>query len=265
MVDSLKKLLTTKDQKEIEDLAKNLSLEEIATLLQHIEKGEFQEGIFPLIQGLPAPHFVYYANAPLFLKLANTTAVQKKLQALVEYFNSIYNSYKEEELMLDECINELPLFPIPSNIFNSLCDQIVNLSDKTETVLQHLDQILKVVWLSEKSELVEDFSQLKNIFLNLKQREINQPMVLFQRINSIFGSDNNASSLDGLSALGINYVEDLKHLHTAFSDNLPILSEKSLVPAIHDRLIAAGLATIGDLRKHQIYTKEHLYDYLNKG
>lgn len=264
MTDSLKKILNSTNSKEIEELAKSLSLEEVQTLLRYIEKGKFQEGTLPFIQGLPAELFAIFSNAPFILNLAKTALVQEKVQALIEYFNTIFSQYKEEASVLDECINELPLYPIPSNIFNSLCEQIVQLSNKTDMILQLLDQILRLTWLSENRELVASFSQIKIHFLHLKQQEAKQPTQLMSRINSIFGSDDKASSIDGLPALGINYVEDLKQLSSLLGNDLADLPEKSLLPAIHDRLNASGLATIGDLRDHQIYTKEHLFTYLNK-
>lgn len=232
MTDSLKKILSSNNPKEIEEIAKTLSLDDINLVLQHIEKGEFQTGTLPFIQGLSITYF------------------------------ALFSQYSEEEKILAECINELPLFPIPSNIFDSICEQIVQLSEKTEVAIHLLDQILKLTWLSERSELVEIFSNLKNHFLILKQHESTRPAMLLNRVNSIFGSDNTASSIDGLPALGINYVEDLKQLSAVLGDDLANLPSNSLLPAIHDRLNGAGLTTISDLQAHQIYTKEHLFAFL---
>lgn len=264
MNDPIKHLLTLKNPNEIAESASRLSLDDVKVLLTLLEtsENEYKDHVLPIVLGLKPSHFAMFAASPVIQKRVATEALQAKMNSLVPYFQDLYDQYNNEKHTITECITELPLFPVSAELLGSLCEQIACLSDKTIALSHQLDQVLKLTWLSDRPGLVDDFSALKNHFSHLIFEEQIQPTALLIRLNSIFGSKNEDSSMEGLSALGISYLEDLKSLgsHLELND----LPEKNLLAAIHDRLNAAGLSTIEDLKKNKIFTKEHLFAYLKK-
>lgn len=264
MTDLLTHLLSLKDPKEIEEISGHLPLEDLKQLVILIEKSgdEFKDRLTPILKGMQPAHFAVLAHSPIFQNQAHTQALQQKARDLIEHFKKVYDQYSEEKTTLDDCINEFPLFPVNASFLSSICNQIVQLSDKINLVNHLLDSVLKIAWLSENTDLIDAFSNFKNQFMQLSAKENNQPTLLMQRLNSIFGQENGAPSLDGLAALGIQYKEDYKHLAEAL--DMRSIPEQTLVAAIHDRLNAAGLSTVEDLKKNKIYTKEHLLAFLKK-
>ena len=266
MNDPVKHLLNLKNPKEIAEGVSHLALDDVKTLLSTLERGEteYKDHILPVILGLQPSHFAILASSPLIQKRISTEAIQSKMNSLIPYFQDLYDQYNIEKQTINDCINELPLFPVSAELLGSLCEQIVSLRDKTVTLNHLLDQVLKLTWLSDRPDIVDAFSALKNHFSTLIFEEEKQPTDLLVRLNSVFGSKNEDSSIEGLSALGISYLEDLKELSIHLGNEVSELPEKNLLAAIHDRLNAAGLSTIEDLKKHKIFTKEHLFAYLKK-
>jgi hypothetical protein len=264
MNDPVKHLLSLKNPKEISESAHTLSLDDVKVLLTQLEtkENDYKDHILPIVLGLQPSHFATFAASPLIQKRVASEPIQEKMHALVPHFQALYDQYNNEKQTITECINELPLFPVSADLLGTLCEQIACLSDKTLALNHQLDLVLKLTWLSDRPGLVDAFSALKNHFSNLIFEEQIQPTALLVRLNSIFGSKNEDSSMEGLSALGISYLEDIKSLGTHL--DLNDLPEKNLLAAIHDRLNAAGLSTIEDLKKNKIYTKEHLFAYLKK-
>ena len=264
MNDPVKLILSLKNPNEIAEATNRLALDDVKLLLTWLEKkeNEYKDHILPIVLGLKPSHFAMFATSSVIQKRVAKEPLQAKINSLVPYFQDLYNQYNSEKQTIFECINELPLFPVSAELLGSLCEQIACLSDKTLDLNHQLDLVLKLTWLSDRPDLVEAFSTLKNHFSHLISEEEIQPSRLLARLNSIFGSKNEDSSMEGLSALGIQYLEDLRSLCTHL--NLSDLPEKNLLAAIHDRLNAAGLSTIEDLKKNKIFTKEHLFAYLKK-
>lgn len=267
MNDPVKHLLTLKNPKEISENAAKLSLDDVKVLLAMLEtsENEFKDHVLPIVLGLQPSQFAIFAASPLIQRKAGTEQVQAKMNSLVPHFQALYDQYNNEKQIINDCINELPLFPVSAELLGSLCEQVVSLSDKTIALKDLLDQVLKLTWLSDRPDLVEAFSAIKNHLSNLIFEEQLQPTTLLVRLNSIFGSKNEDSSIDGLSALGISYLEDFKALSAHLGNEIGDLPEQNLIAAIHDRLNASGLSTIEDLKKNKIFTKEHLFAYLKKG
>lgn len=264
MNDPVKQILDLKKPNEIAEYTSRLSLDDVKVLITLLEanENEYKDHILPVILGLQPFHFTSLGNSPLIQKRVVTEPLQAKMNSLVPHFQALFDQYNNEKQTITECINELPLFPVSAELLGSLCEQIACLSDKTLAMNHQLDLVLKLTWLSDRPGLVDDFSALKNHFSNLIFEEQHQPQALLLRLNSIFGSKNEDSSIEGLSALGISYLEDLKALGNHLGLNE--LPEKNLLAAIHDRLNAAGLSTIEDLKKNKIFTKEHLFAHLKK-
>lgn len=266
MNDPVTRLLNLKNPKEISESTSKLDLDNVKVLLVTLERSEneYKNHILPIVLGLQPSHFAIFAESPLIQKRVTQAPIQEKMNSLSPYFQALYDQYNIEKQTINECINELPLFPVSAELLGSLCEQIASLRDKTVALNHLLDQVLKLTWLSDRPDLVDAFSALKNHFSTLIFEEEGQPANLLIRLNSIFGSKNEDSSIEGLSALGINYLEDLKELSVHLGNEISDLPEKNLLAAIHDRLNAAGLSTIEDLKKHKIFTKEHLFAYLKK-
>lgn len=265
MNDTIKNLFTLKTGREIAAAVNTLSLEDTKLLLVTVQEQEelLKDFIPPILAGLKPSHFAIFSDSPLFVKRAESDLLQEKMASVTPHFIGLFEEYSKEVGVLLDCINELPLFPVSSDLLASLCDQIVQLSDKSAAVTRLLDQLLKLTWLSHNTELIEIYSGFKNQYAHLNIGVEALSLELMKRLNSIYTNDQD-SSIDGLNALGISFLEDLKRLRTCLGDDLADVPEKSLLPAIHDRLNAAGLATVEDLRKHQIFTKEHLFTYLKK-
>lgn len=194
-------------------------------------------------------------------KILNLKIPHEVDPSLKNYFQSVIEGYVKESNVIEECIHELPLFPVSTPLLKSLCDQIVTLSEKISTTSKLLDHVLRIVWHSNDAQVIAIYSELKNHLSHIVEAQEKIPARLIERLNSIYGSKDEESSVEGLSALGINYLEDYKQLSSVLESEVP---EKNLLAAVHDRLNGAGLATILDLKKHKIYTKDHLFAYLNE-
>lgn len=260
-------LLSGRTPQEVTEIASRLSLEDAKQLLKVLEadaKG-IKERFPDILKALPEEVFSYFSTTLYFHQNASSEIIQNKIQECLNQFKALFGEFQKERTVLQECITELPLYPVSAPILASLCDQIIQLADRIEAIEAKINQMLPLIWLTQRSELVALASELKSNYSHLKQKQDVLPVDLIHHLNSIYGAKDAESSMEGLSALGIQYIEDLKQLSCVLGEEANDIPEKNLPAAIHDRLVLRGLSTVADLKKQKIFTKDHLFAYLKKG
>ncbi len=165
--------------------------------------------------------------------------------------------------------------------------------------LSLLDTSLGLAWNTNREDLIDRFTQLKENWLRYLQFVIGRPGTsetpssalyakLDRHLNAIYGDPSNPvehdvledsdPALEALTALslwvlqdywgvgllpGITHVEDLD-LDSTHTDAERILYREKLMLVAQENLNILGLATVGDLKKARIYSRNMLSRYIER-
>lgn len=121
------------------------------------------------------------------------------------------------------------------------------------------NRFLKFIWQTERPDLIDRGSKLKEELIRAKEQLEKLPMLFAEAKNAQFTSPDDASAIEALPDLGISYPDQLAQ----FAKELGTKTEK---PAeyIQERLQKAGLRSVKALKEHKLYSKALLKRYLEE-
>lgn len=255
----ISQFLQLKDRQEIEFMAGKLSFDEALELLKHITKSpqQYEEKIQPLLAGLRDFHYSVLLPTSILKPFARKEILQHKISLLISQMKEIYLENQELLKNLIDRISAFSLIPIQPDALKALQVDIQNAFEKNAYQLDLLNPMSEIAWLSERTDLVLELSELKSALIHLSYYLGLLPELLLKRLSEVLGSLDEASNMEALAALGITYPEDFDPLFTAL--NIP-----PDMKHLENELIKKDLASVKDFKKHHLFTKELLLAYLDK-
>ncbi|MBA3957992.1 MAG: hypothetical protein H0X51_06335 [Parachlamydiaceae bacterium] len=258
----------------------------------------------PLMAGLPPAVFpeILLEATPQILQSLKQIAVTEPLQhqlTVLQHEMTLFTEKLTATLMLKEQ-ERFNLIPSEMGLKErSLTEnQLSDLVAASLYLLKILDQALAVAWNSERTDLIESLSSLKEHCLKTLQPAIGQPRteesaptglyaLLEESFNRVYSDPNNPSDpqslrdddpvMEALAKFSIWYLEDyfdiglissvrdkssLELNPEQFSEGKCIEHRRKLFLEAQDKLATKGLVTVRDLKAHRIFSKKSLLDYL---
>lgn len=257
----------------------------------------------PLWVGLDPTVFLdlLHAASPRVLQLFKQEAALEPMQALThrtaEVFVKHLDHFVEETKQAGIYISQIDLPKLTFKGLEEVTRSVEALRDEVSIDHQSLDLVLAVVWMSDRSDLVDLFTSLKAQYHTLSAHAVGFPQNgpeaasgLYLQLQELLerpyyedpSSDrisylpNETPAVEVLGRLSVWYLKDqaavglLPHLsetelaelsalnHSTDSERRATLHEQAL-----SNLHRAGLRTLGDFRKQRIYSRTMLKEYLH--
>jgi hypothetical protein len=263
MEETIACILNLTDRKEIEQAIRRISLDDSRKLFAHLAKSpsSYAEKVAPILSGLPLSHFVILSQEATFKPYVQMEVLQHKIHLLVGTFRE---ELKISQSKIDPLNREIEALSLPLDPINSSQKGIQSAIQENQTTLHLLNHILELSWLSERVDLIQALSALKEGFIYLLNRLLSLQATLLNRSKSILGSQDDASNLEALASLGFLYLEDFQKFLHLLGEKNEGKPEEEILNLISSRLNTMGLASIKDFKEHELFTKERLFAYLNK-
>ena len=244
--------------KEIGSIVTKLSYIEICQLLDHLPK-ENPLLISAVITGIPMEYFSQLLiDYPSFFKqYAEYEITQHKLSLLELQMKQELQSIKDTLDHLFKCISALA----QSQGITTFSDEISQLKDRLKYIESPIQALIETVWLSERPDLIQLASNLKEQMTHLQIAIVALEKTLIQHMQSIFDQEDTADAMEGLGSLGFLYVEDYQAILQSLEETAP-LSQSILIERLRHYLHQSHLFTIKDLKVNEIFTKERLLEFL---
>jgi flagellar biosynthesis chaperone FliJ len=252
------------DRFEIEKLATSLTPDQLIELLNYVP---ISPKLTPLLMGIGTQNFrsllkIRNDKIETLLKMeAHQEPVQLHLTLLNKIWEEEINLLTADQLSILRKIHTLPLENLSVEDISAIQTFIQDLKRKVESLIEEINQGLKLAWNSEIPEVVAKTSLLKDVAIRILNQAVpSLDSFLKNRLESVFGPTKDQPGLndsdrleEGLARLGLWQMEDF------YGVGLSRNSYENMEDLMHD-LHEAGLKTIKDLKTHSIFSKP-LFNY----
>ncbi len=219
--------------------------------------------------------------------LGPTESVQHHLTLLVHELSRLAEAYAVDMDELERRIDGYDLRGITQSDFDNFLHQIEDTVHFFHDKLFVLDTALALAWNTTREDLIERLTQLKENWLRYLQFTIGSPGLmghpatalyakLEQKMNGIFGTANDPQALtdddpaiEALATLSLWVLQDYWEVgllpgicSAAELEPSSAQHSEKLLRIAQDNLNAIGLATVGDLKKAHIYSRNMLIRYI---
>lgn len=289
---------TLSTPQQLEAVGRTASFEQASEVLSWIaeKKDSNQAKLFPFFVGMSQEVFLsLLMQAPpeqqtLLKEESISEPIQHQLTLLTHSLSSISNSQNQTFSTLEMQLNSLDLTTIgPDQII--VQEKAIELLRETCLNTQLFSsKALALAWNSNRTDLIEKLSSIKEQSQKLSELAIGYPRIpnspptglyaiLENHLNTVFIDDNNKPlsddepALEALVKFSIWYISDyweiglLPHILDLSQYNQDTVSEKertSLFENVKKNLEKINLFTLGDLKKHKLYSKSALKNYIRE-
>lgn len=259
-----KKLETLNHRSEIEAWVSTLSVDDSVELVYSIalDPALYKDKVEPILAGLPVLAFLAmlsigdkkllnffkpYIGLELFQHKLLFAGQQMKgaVDSLEQTATGLLKSGVEDE-------NETP----------------TSFKKKTEILQKHahslnetLKHFLEVVWSTERPDIIDPFSSLREEMLRLNGFLENLPKQLLEARNQIFKAPDQARSIEALADLGWFYPQDLKELAEKVGCKQTD-SPEAVIRYLNDFFAKKRLDTVAAFKAQGINRKKSLLQFL---
>jgi hypothetical protein len=303
----LLKLINIFDQTDpLEAIGKGLSLQQFLMLIVHFSHHpEGKTKLSPLFVGL-SPSIFFQALFEIssdHLLVLKQESISEPLQSQLTFFEHdcerFFEKMNEEFIHLQQEIEKVDKKTFSYQNLKTLEKRIEEIRCACEERLTGLNKALAITWNTNRIDLIDKLSKLKENFIHLITQQIGFPMldhtptglylILRQTLSTVFNATKNQqqqesladgdSALEGLTKFSIWYLKDYWNLgllpeildpaelewdplkHT---DQERIEHHHYLFSLIQSHLNKLQIGTVGDLKKAHIYSRNMLEEYISQ-
>lgn len=257
----LNELKNLKERNEVELWISKLSVEDATGVFYEIARSPeaFQEKILPLIAGVHLHAFIAmlaigdkvlinffkkYSKQELFLhKLtAATNEVQRGVESLAQ---------ASEQLLAQG----LTLETATLAQFDRHCSELLHHADKLLETLQHF---LEFIWVSDRPDLIERCSKVKEGLIRLKLHLKALPQKYREERAKVFHAHDQAPPIEALADIGFLYPDDIKQL----ASKLGWQENESEQDFLNKKLSQSKLNTVKAFKQQGIFNRTLLLQHL---
>ncbi|WP_154017756.1 hypothetical protein [Candidatus Protochlamydia phocaeensis] len=290
---------------QLEALGRGLSLQQFLMLLVHyFHHPSEQHKLSPLLVGLPPTIFLETLDelSDEYLPVLKQESISEPLQHQLIVFEHDSERVMEELAKalnsLQKEIERVQVETLTYQELNQIKKQIEEIKQSCETRLRALNKALAITWNTNRIDLIDRLSRLKEKFNYLIQQQIGHPAypystglysILENTLGTVFSAawgqpkedslDDEDSALEGLAKFSIWYLEDywnlglLSETYTPaqlelepdkHSDQDRLKHRQALFDFVQQQLNKLEIGTVGALKKAQIFSKPMLEDYIAK-
>lgn len=281
-----------KDYSELELIGKTLSAQQFLQILELFSEKHIPiDKLSALLVGLPPSLFyeALYLAKRTHLKALKQEGILEPLEHQLNVFSNECDNklalYQSESIQIENEIHQIKINTLTSSDLRAFHHRIHALSDKYYSFLQTIDKALAVTWNTNRIDLIEKLSHLKERthmqFIRTidSSSENNRSSGLLkeleQALSKVYESEEireNDQAIEGLACLSIWYLKDyweiglLPQIQEAKELELEVKSHdrQQLFDQVHCNLMRLGIQTIEDLKKAQIFSKNMLKEYIQQ-
>lgn len=289
--------LTQREQ--LEEAGKSLTLQQILDIMAHCKEKKGRTKVLSLLIGISPSIFrrILQQAAEFHLHFLKEEAciepIQHHLTILSHQFTNEFSQLGEVSNIIEREISQLnPLLISNQDILN-IKDKISALSDNCQRLLEEIDQALLITWNSNRADLIEKLSSIKENYIKYMALIIgdpDEPAGLYEKLEAhlsrIYGNPNDPNDIEAFeddepameacSKLGFWYLEDYWRvgllpsilsvdqldLSPKYPEKERILYREKLLNMAQKSLANLGLSTVQDLKKAHIISRETLREYI---
>ena len=292
----MNKIREIEDKQQLEALGSRLAPQEILEILNELIADTSQKWkLLPLMIKMQ-PHtfsklleYSHDGHIELFKEESLTEPIQHQLLIFSHLFENHLSQLQKKKLELSNVISALKSQPITLQDVRVIKKNLQILSQEYESALAILSKGLIIVWNSNRIDLIDRLSKLKDQFHTELATQIGgvsdgQMTGLFlqleQALHAVYGDPHDSQDLEALEdtdpaieafpKFGIWFLEDyqdvgliepdtqeLSHLNETYVEEQLLLKGEKL-------LRGQGIQTIKDLKDKQIFSREMLKEFLKK-
>lgn len=281
---------TIEDRKQIENLGKRISAQELSqTILFLMKTSSMQWKFFPLLIHLQVGVFSHFLQNATHTELAflQSNSLIEPLQHQLFLFSHFWeNELKQlEENIQIEKRNIESLDEINLSTLKQTKNRLLALTQNYDSALKTISKALSIVWNCNRVDLIERLGKIKEKLQKDLLIEIGSShnhlsglfLLLGQKLYAVFGNPNNPADFEALNdtdpaieifpKFGVWFWEDFVDLGLFFpnedlsQDDRAV--EQTMLIKGSERLSQIGISTIKDLKEKQIFSKEMLKEYLS--
>lgn len=270
------KITSLHDPHELELLGKNLNSTEFFALFSILKQDhKVIEKLNAILAGIS--HDVFFEVLPklsameiqLLQQESATIPVQHHLTALSLEKTKVLKEIETTYASLETFIEHIEVDKLRVIDCTELLNKIRDLQSLAESQLDLLNQGLKLAWNSDRADLIENLSFLKETILKYKLqfiRELSEE--LKNKFNSVYAdfNDDKIPVMEALTKLSVWHLKDYFDLGLLPEDAKPLLDKvqdrQRLISQIKKNLEKINLVTLEDLKTAHIYSKKALQEFL---
>lgn len=296
--------LSTQDQ--LVAAGKSLNFIQALEVLENSAKCDpsFTWKLSPILVGLSHPVFQQILASALkpHIEVLQHEAISESLQHHLTLFVHDASRILEEQAdFLKTLIDEITAIDPILVTQEELSQLQQNLDNSTQTydyLLEKINKALALAWNTNRADLINKLSILKDICLKIINQQIGSPRtstststglyaLLEDHLNQVYGNPSNRNdiealnddepAIEALTKLSLWYLKDyweigllpqIKDIHSldleskGYSEKECADYREKLLSQIHANLEKICLSTVGDLKAAQIYSKQMLQDYI---
>lgn len=277
-------LLNISDRHQLETLGKTLPPAQIIQLIElHEVLGFDNWKLASILLGMPIDLFsqlILLASGPQLslLKLeVFSVPIQFQLTNLAHLLGAQIDGVFLEIEDLEKRIQNLPLNEINTADLLPLEKDIENLLEANKTMQSIIQKALKLVWNTDRIDLIELLSHSKErcykskLLLGISSIEGDHPTGLFQqlenKLRSVYGLQGEPEALldsdpaiEGLRRIGIKYLADYVEVGLV---PMKKYEDRELMSEVVKKLDGMGLFSVKNLKQAAIFSKKSLREFIS--
>lgn len=270
--------------KNVEELAPTLSVRQFLTILC---KPENQNFLAPLLVGLPSSIFMQSLqsmgiNQINRLKLeSKSEPLQHQILHFIHWLETEEEGNQTQISTLEKVIEQLDPTQLHTKDLQDLLGKINHLRRQNLIKLPAIDNALELLWNSNRIDLIEKLSLIKERLLREMVFQIGHAhpatgifAKLEKSLNKVYISnltgplDDEEPAIDGLANFSIWYPRD--YWETGLLPQIKNCAEldassQKLMDLVQENLQKLDIGTVGALKKANIFSKHMLKEHVKKG
>jgi len=216
--------------------------------------------------------------------------IQYQLSHLFEVMSQEETSFTRELQALKRQISTLEVSTLTTTQLRKLTNDLADASKNIDDALRKIDRALILAWNTDRPDLVDNFTQLKEYYHNDNRIGLGHPAAnqrpasglyatLDSQLTEVYGNDDDDKpTIEALAKLSIWYLKDywdIGLLRSISDDEKKLLSGSEEDPNTREQrehlrqkaleaLAQRGLSCVGDFKKAKIFSKPMLAELIQK-
>jgi len=247
----------------------------------------------PVMVGLPPKTFLEVLIKATELQLttlrheAVAEPLQHQLTLLYHTMSQNETAFTKELQSLKEQVATFDVTALTKKELDELYNNLHKVSGTIDSALHKIDLALALAWNTDRPDLVDSFTELKEYYLNDLRIGLGHPQgekrapsglyaTLEQHLEDLFADVDGEPATEALAKLSIWYVKDFAALgllpHLTDEERAIIESAEDIESEKREQLRTKALATLSkmglnsveDFRREKIYSKAMLQEFLRR-
>lgn len=291
-------IINEENQSRLIEIGKNLTVNDLIFILDSISKKKVgAEKLSPLLIGLPFQIFGQMLNLTAnfsfdaLKKEGFLEPIQHHLTLFANECLELVNSHQESINLLNQEAREINVKHLTFKTLENFYHKISLLIQKLQLFLKGIDRALAITWNTNRIDLIEKFSHIKEMNHNQVFKQIGFPKTettmatgLFAFLDEILfktygpleqrGGESlkdDDIAIEGLTQLGVWYLADYFDLGLLpgfkTKEDLTKLNPEQtqeLFYVVQRNLEELGIGTVLDLKKAHIFSKDMLLEFIQR-